>query len=583
MQVQYLIKGGVVVDGTGAPAYRADVRIRDGLIAEIGENLVPAQRERVFDAAGCYVAPGFIESHNHWDGAIWWTPTMDPLPGYGATTSINGNCGFSAAPVSDDPAVRREIVDIFNFFEDIPEQAMLELLPWTWRKWSEYQGTLKERLRLPLNFGSYCGHIALRLAVMGLQAWDRAATDAEIARMCALLDDALGAGAMGMSSNLLDNDKHDRPICSKLADDKEWGALLDVLARYPAATLQVVTDNFMRQDSPQSGARIGGMATARGIRMQWPGIPSLKFQEKLVAPGKALHERFRAEGHEVYTIFNQVSPTSMVNFIRSLVFAQNGNLVWHEVIEAQTEAEKLALLADPDWRDRARHAWDHEQYRHSYLNFPEHLQLRDSETGYGPVGCSLSDYMRQTGINHTSDALAEWLLVNGVESTLLKTSWERDEDILVELMKDPMALGNVTDSGAHGKMFCGAGDNVLLLTKYVRDEGKITIEEAINLLTWRAANFFNLHDRGRILEGKRADVVVFNLDEIDRRPEVKVFDVPDGTGARTYRYTREAAPMRLTLVNGVATFDHGAFTGKFPGEFISPAPDGAPARALAAE
>jgi N-acyl-D-aspartate/D-glutamate deacylase len=581
MQVRYLIKGGTVVDGTGAPAYRADVRIEGGLIAEIAADIAPAQRERVIDATGCYVTPGFIELHNHWDGAIWWTPTMDPLPGYGATTSINGNCGFSAAPISDDPAVRREIVDIFNFFEDIPEEAMLNLLPWTWRRWSEYQATLKSSLRLPLNFASYCGHIPLRLAAMGLDAWDRAASDAEIAHMCDLLEDALSAGALGLSSNLIDNDRRDRPICSKLAEDKEWAALMDVLARHPGATLQVVTDNFMRQDSPQMGERLARLAGPRGIRMQWPGVPQLKFQARLAEKGRALHERFKAEGREFYTIFHYESPTSMMNFVRSLVFAQNGNLVWHEMIEAAGEDEKLAMLADPAWRGRAREAWDN-QYPHSYLNFPESLHLHESETGYGPVGCTLADYMRRAGIDHASDAMAEWLLVNGVESTILKTSWERDEDLVVELMRDPKALGNISDSGAHGKMFCGAGDNVLVLTKYVRDLRRITIEEGVNLLTWRNADFFGLHDRGRLLVGKRADVVVFNLDEIERRPETRAWDVPDGRGARTYRYTRDPAPMRLTLVNGVATFDHGAFTGKFPGDFLRPCPDSGPA-ALAAE
>jgi N-acyl-D-amino-acid deacylase len=572
MKFAYLIKGGTVVDGTGAPAYKADVRIRDGLIAEIASDLAPLPRERVFDADGCHVTPGFVELHNHWDGAIWWSPDMDPLPGYGVTTSINGNCGFSAAPISDDPVIRREIVDIFNFFEDIPEEAMLQLMPWSWRKWSEYQQVLKSSLRLPVNFASYCGHIPLRLATMGLDAWERAATDAEITQMCELLDDALVAGALGLSSNLIDNDKHNRPICSKLADDKEWGALLDVVSRHPGATLQVPTDNFMRKDSPESGERLARLAGPRGIRMQWSGVPQLMFQADLTVKGRELHERFRAEGHEFYTMFHHESPTSMMNFIRSLVFAQNGNPVWHELIETPTEEGKLALLADPAWRDRARDSWDH-QYPHSYLNFPDKMFLHESESGCGPVGCSLAEYMHDSGFNHASDAMAEWLLVNGVESTILKTSWERNAEIIVELLRDPMALGNLSDSGAHGKMFCGAGDNISVLTKYVRDLGRITIEEGINLLTWRSANFFGLHDRGRLLPGMRADLVVFNLDEIERRPEERLWDVPDGHGARTYRYTRKPAPMRFTLVNGVPTFDHGAFTGKFPGEFIGPAPE----------
>jgi len=108
MHVQYLIKGGRIVDGTGAPAYEADVRVRHGRIVEIEAGLEPQPRERAIDARGCYVTPGFIESHNHYDGHMWWVPTMDPLPDYGITTSVNGNCGFSAAPLHSDRAVQNE-------------------------------------------------------------------------------------------------------------------------------------------------------------------------------------------------------------------------------------------------------------------------------------------------------------------------------------------------------------------------------------------------------------------------------------------------------------------------------------------
>jgi N-acyl-D-amino-acid deacylase len=120
-----LIRGGTVVDGTGAPAYRADVRVSGDTITEIGKDLPAKPQERIVDAAGCYVAPGFIESHTHFDGTMWWEPEMDPLPGFGVTTSIMGNCGFSAAPVSKDEAARLEMIKIFSFFEDIPIEPFI--------------------------------------------------------------------------------------------------------------------------------------------------------------------------------------------------------------------------------------------------------------------------------------------------------------------------------------------------------------------------------------------------------------------------------------------------------------------------
>jgi N-acyl-D-amino-acid deacylase len=569
MEVQYLIKGGTVVDGTGAAPFQADVRVRQGLIDSVAPGLAPEGRERVIDATGCYVTPGFIEAHNHWDGGMWWSPNMEPLPAYGVTTSINGNCGFSVAPAPDDPLVREGIVDIFNFFEDIPEQAMLHMVPWDWRTWSEYQASLQRGVKVPVNFASFCGHIPLRLTVMGLEAWERAATSAEIEQMADLLDDALEAGALGLSSNLLDYDKHDRPICSMLADDTEWSALMAVIGRHPGATLQVIVDNFMRMTGPESVERLGRLAGAAGVRMQWLGVPALKFQNKVLGPIEAMHERFKAEERDFWTGYHHVSPTSVVNFERTLVFAQNGNPVWHEVIEAKTEDEKLAMLADPAWRDRARQSWN-DQYPHSYLNFPEHMTLRESETGYGPTGCTLADYMTSSGIDHASDAMAEWVLVNGIGSVIHKKSWELDEAVLLRLLRDPRSVGNLSDSGAHGKLFCGAGDNVLLLTDFVRDRGLLRVEEAVHVMTGKLAAFFRLDDRGVIAPGRVADLAVFNLNEIERRPEEKIWDVPDGQGGRTYRYTRAAAPMRLTLVNGVATFDQGNFTGRFPGRYIGP-------------
>jgi N-acyl-D-amino-acid deacylase len=580
MEVQYLIKGGLIVDGTGAPAYRGDLRVRQGKIVKIGKELPKEGRERVIDASDCYVTPGFIETHNHWDAGMWWAPMMEPLAAYGVTTSVNGNCGFSAAPMHPDPQVRQGMIDIFNYFEDIPDKAQAQMIPWDWRKWSEYKASLERNVKVPVNFAAFCGHIPLRLTVMGLDAWDRAATPAEIAEMAELLEDALAAGAIGLSSNHLDYDKYERPVPSQIADDAEWEALLKVLARHSGATLQIIVDNFMRMTGPASVERLGRLAKAAGVRMQWVGVPALKFQAKVLPQLQALHEQFKAEGLDFWTGYHHVSPTSVINFISTLVFGQNGNPVWQEVINEKDEAKKLAMLADEAWRDRARESWN-KQYAHSYLNDPTAMTLRESETGYGPIGVTLADYMKSAGIDHASDAMAEWVLTNGLHSVIHKKSWELDEDVVLSLLRDPRSVGNISDSGAHGKLFCGAGDNVLLLTDYVRERGLLTIEEAVHVMTGKLANFFGLHDRGVLEEGRQADIAVFNLAEIERRPEEKVWDVPDGEGGRTYRYTRGAAPMRITLCNGVATFDNGAVTGTFPGRYIGPA---APQpRALAAE
>ena len=564
-----LICGGTVIDGTGRSGFRADVRIADGKIAEIGPNLKAAPDESVFDAAGCLVTPGFIESHTHYDGTMWWQPDLDPLPGYGVTTTIMGNCGFSAAPISDDPKVRSEIARIFSFFEDIPEKPFLNELPWDWRTWSDYRRSMERNLKMAANYGAFVCHLALRLTAMGDSAWERAATPAEIAQMVALLEDALEAGAMGLSTNLLDHDWAGRPVPTFKADDAEWIALIETLSRYPGVSMEVALDFVMHMTGAESIRRLAKICNGYKVRVQWAGgVPNLKFQEASVSEAKAMHEAFKAAGKDYWAGYAHVPITSVINIRASLIFAQSDEFVWHEVVEADSDAKKLALLRDPDWRARASDSWDNKALKHSPFGNSEKLILLDSENGIGPVNIKVADMARARGV-HPSDALADWFIANGLDSTIHMTPFDMIDEVTEELLHDPKSVGNISDAPAHGQMFCGGGYNMVLFDDWVK-KGRLTVEEAVHIMTGKLADFFNLTDRGRIAVGKRADIAVFNLDEARMRDIEKVRDVPNGDGGITWRWTRPPAPMRLTLVNGEATFEGGKFTGRFPGEMVSP-------------
>ena len=567
---ELLIRGGKIVDGSGAPAYEADLRIRGTSIAEIDPNLAPAPGERVVDAAGCIVSPGFIESHTHLDGVMWWQPDLAPLPGNGVTSVIGGNCGFALAPAHDDPKVRAEVIKIFSFFEDFPEGPFNSHLPWDWRTWSEYRRSMEENVKTPIHFGAFVGHIALRLAAMGLDAWERPAKPDEIARMAELLEDALAAGAMGLSTNLMDHDGQDRPVPSLHADDAEFEALLAVLARHPGVTLQVVVDSLMRMTAQESTERLARLSDGLPIRMQWAGVPTLQWQRDfgLQAPLAELHERFGAEGRDIWTGYMHVPITTVASIEHSLLFAQSNDYVWHEVVTAETEEAKLALLKDPEWRARARHSWDHEANPISPFPKPQGTVLDNSANEVGPIGVTLGEFAEELGV-HCSDALAEWFVRNGVASTVTMPPWEKDEEMVVRLMRDPRSVGNISDAGAHGQMFCGIGYNLMLFDHYVRD-GLITVEEAVHVQTGKLADHFGLADRGKLAPGKRADVTVFSLDEVEMRPQEKTYDVPDGKGGTTWRWTRAPGPVRLTVANGEVTFDHGRFTDARPGEVLQP-------------
>ncbi|WP_157221114.1 N-acyl-D-amino-acid deacylase family protein [Flavisphingomonas formosensis] len=579
-----LIQGGTVIDGTGAERFAADVRVSGGRIAEVGPNLKAKPGEEVFDATGCFVTPGFIEGHTHYDATMWWQPDLDPLPGVGATTVITGNCGFTAAPLSDDKAAQLEMVKIFSFFEDIPLEPFLKNVPWDWRKWSEYKKSVKEKVHLPLNNAAFVGHIAIRLAAMGLEAWKRPATAEERKVMADMLDEALSAGALGLSTNLLDHDGEDRPIPTLVADDAEFSTLFDVLEKHPHTVFQCIIDvALMRDTGPAQTDRMARLLKGRKIRTQLTGaIPTVAYQNYLLQPMVEKVEAMRAEGMDIWPGYAHVPLTGQLSIYKSLIFAQSNDYVWHEVVLEEDLEKKAQMLADPEWRARARASWDGEVPKHSPQNNPSMLLLTKlgSDNGAGPF-CTLAEYAEQLGV-HRSDAMAEWLLRNGVMSTVRMAPFDMDEKVVVDMIKDSRTLGNITDAGAHLQMLCGGGENLIYLIKYVREQKAISLEQAIHTMSGKIAEHFFLTDIGEIKAGKRADIVVFDLDEIQQHDMEKVYDVTDGKGGITWRYTRKAAPMKLTLVNGEATFRDGAYTGAKPGDFLEPAQADA-AMAVAAE
>jgi N-acyl-D-amino-acid deacylase len=312
------------------------------------------------------------------------------------------------------------------------------------------------------------------------------------------------------------------------------------------------------------------------------GIPTLYFQAGILPEMQKTIDEMRAAGIDVWPGFAHVSPTSVLSITKSLIFAQSNDYVWHEVVLAESYEEKARLLADPDWRARARESWDTQAWDHSPLKNPQELLMIDSENGKGPIGGTLKELADERGV-HRSDAMADWILENGLMSTVHMAPFPKDEELTLALMRDPKTVGNISDAGAHLQMLCGGGENALLLTRYVRDDKMMTIEEAVHVMTGKLAEHFFLNDRGVIAPGKRADITVFNLDEVTYQPFEKAWDVPDGKGGTTWRFTRKAAPMRLTMVNGEPTFENGAYTGAKPGQFLSPAANDDAALAVAAE
>ena len=554
-----LIRGGTVVDGTGADARRADVRVRDGVIAEVAPDLAP-DGEPLVDASGAYVTPGIIDTHTHLDGAMWWNPALDPLPSYGNTSMVFGNCGNSIAPLAG--AQRDEIVDLLCFLEDLPLEAFRREVPWTWEQWPEYADALTGQ-PTTVHVGGYVGHLAVRTYVMGEDAWTRAATSDEVARMVSLLDDGLQAGAMGLSVNHFDKDRALRPVPGYFADDDEYRALFAVVARHRPATVQMITRFNDPEHDVADAERFGRLCRDADVRAQWPGMPMNVRDDARRPVLWDTHHRLQASGSDFWPAvpFKPLAP--FFGFERSIVFQRVP--AWNELVNGPDDA-KLPTLADPAWRARARADWDaRTRSSLSRIDRPHEMLLAISETGAGPLDCSLADYAARRGL-HISDALAEWVLANGIRSIMVGTPEELAENDIVAALREPRTISNINDSGAHLQLFSGAGEHLYLLTHYVRDRQLLGIEEAVHVLTGRTAAFFGLADRGVIAPGRIGDLAVFALDEIELQREERRYDVPHGT----WRFTRPPAGVRATVVAGTPTWLDGSDTGARPGGFLRP-------------
>jgi N-acyl-D-aspartate/D-glutamate deacylase len=416
-----------------------------------------------------------------------------------------------------------------------------------------------------INLEGFVGHVNLRVAVMGETAWSAVATPEQNTQMAALLDEAMRNGALGVSTNLMDNDQHHRPIPSRVADDAEFEALFDVLARYPTAVAQIEARFAEPAHFANDMERMARLAGPRGVRAVWLTMPTSTRSAEYVAMGMDLHRRLRDGGADFWTTFAPKPISIFLNFDKSLFFEWMP--AWHDMMYSPKD-QREAILADSEWRAKARHDMDHHRGPPGYpFERPDVIQLSYSETGAGPVGVSLGQYARDTGL-HPSDAMANWLQANGLGSILSMAGDAIDEPVVQKLVKDPYALSCPNDTGAHLQLFEGGGQSLYLLTHYVRDTKQISLEDAVHSLTGRQTDCFGLSDRGVIAVGRAADINVFALDEIEMHPEEKAYDVPGGS----WRFVRKPAGFRATLVRGTPIFIDGKATGNRPGRAFASRP-----------
>ncbi len=553
-----LISGGIVVDGTGASACVSDIRVRDGHIVEIAPNLSP-QGEEVIAVNGAFVAPGFIDSHTHYDAAIFWDRWCDPMPQHGVTTVVIGNCSLCLAPIRS--ADRDSQTDIFSYVEDVPKNLLDAAIPWRWESYPDYAQALSQ-LELGVHLVSLVGYSQIRLYVMGAAAWERGATPQEIAAMAAELDRALSAGAYGLSFSLFDKDRQGRSVPSCLANDAEMAAMCEVLASHQAI-FQFVPRGDVLDNLLDDIRWVGGFLAPHQVVGFYNIVVHVDSEPERSARILDCLQSVQEQGGRLYGMASPRPFEMAIGFDSTLCLMSVP--AWNELVQA-SRGEKAHLIADPAWRERARH--DAETCASVLFPFAKPEELRIGAVGCDAlkpwIGRSLRDLIVARG-GHASDVLADWLIENDFDTSFIFAIANSRPDDVARLLKSPLTFVSGSDAGAHLQMFCAAGDPTLLLTRYVRERGDLTVEEAVHALSGRQAELLGLHDRGILAPGKAADIVIFDLAELEYGAEYLVEDLPtDGA-----RLTRAPGGFRYTIANGVIVQKNGETTGALPARLLA--------------
>lgn len=553
-----LITGGRVIDGTGAPGVLQDIRIREGRIVEMGQGLAARGEERVIAAEGAVVAPGFIDSHTHFDATIYWDPLCDPMPQHGVTSVVFGNCALSLAPLRAQD--RASQLDVFSFIEDLPLDLLNEAIPWEWESFEDYVRSLGAT-KLGINVCGFVGHSQIRSFVMGDDAWSRAPEASEIERMAELLDGNLTAGALGLSYSLFDKDKSGRAVPSCLAGDEELEALFAVLARH-RATFQFVLPGDTTQAIFERLGWLAGFLERHGVAALYNVVVHVNADPERSARVLAYLEELHSRGIRLYGMATPRAFELQVGFDQSIAFIHAP--AWNELVQAPID-QKRRLVDDPDWRARAQAEID----EGTSVTFPFYRpdMLRIGSVGdaglSGWVGRPLVELADERG-GRLADVVADWLKENDFATTFIFPIANTEAEAVAGIIKSPATIVSGSDAGAHLQLFCAAGDTTLLLTRHVAERGDLTLEAAVHQLTGKQAEVLGIRDRGTLAPGKAGDIVIFRLDELRYGDQFLAHDVPGGRP----RLTRPPGGYRYTIINGVVVQEDGRATGALPARWL---------------
>jgi len=533
-----VIDNARIIDGLGTPAREGGVAVAGGHIAAIGKDL-GAARERV-DALGLVLAPGIVDIHTHYDAQLTWDPFATPSTALGVTTVVIGNCGFTIAPCR--PQHRDVIMRNLTHVEGMSLDAMRAGIQWDFESYPEYLGSIERRGIVP-NVASFVGHSSVRTYVLGEDAAKRAATDAEIAEMRRIVLEAVKAGAIGFATSTLEqhNGEGGIPMPSRLADEKEMLALTGALGEAKRGVFMLTKGMTSTIPWLEKIAGANGRPVMIAAMFVDPGDPTRVFKEL----GEI--EQARTRGRELWA---QVGcfPLGMEFTLRH-PYPLEALMAWRPAMTAPDQARYRQILADPGFRRALIHEMgqpgvpnriSNENWDYLTVMEVKKPSLRSLE------GKTIGELARERK-REPWDVFLDLGLDDDLDTMFDCRLFNTDEKKVSELLRHPCAAIALSDAGAHLSFLCDAGFALHLFGHWVRERGDMTLPQAVRAVTSTVADAYRIKDRGRIVPGAWADLMLFDPSTVARGPKRRVNDLPTGAA----RLDTPAVGLHGVWVNGL--------------------------------
>ena len=564
-----VIRGGTIVDGTGAPAFPGDVAIEGDRIVQVGGKAGPARRE--VEADGRLVTPGWVDVHTHYDGQATWDPVLAPSSWHGATTIVFGNCGVGFAPVRRQH--QQALIDLMEGVEDIPGIVLTEGLKWDWESFPDYLDALA-RLPRTIDIAAQVAHHPLRVYVMGERAIAREqATAEDIEAMAGLTEEALRAGAVGFTTSRSDQHKTlaGELVPGRYAEHEELIAIGKAMGRAGRGTFGMLSDfedeatefRWMRQVAKDSGRPVWFLLTDRSYDPQrW----------------RRLMDAVRAARADNLPLFAQVAgrpvgltlglSTSLNPFGLREAFAALAKLPLPAMLAELRTPERRQLILSQEASPRLLDLLP-PLSRAIATRWDRMYPLGEQPDYEPPPERSIAALAAREGVDPA--AYCYDYLVGGDGGRMVYfpvTNYVHgDLEVVRELIEDPHTILGLSDGGAHCGVICDASLNTTMLAHWVRDRTRgprLPLEFVVQQLTSGTADFYGFRDRGRLQPGLKADVNVIDFDGLHLHSPKMIFDLP--AGGR--RLVQHVDGYDMTICSGTPIFEKGEETGARPGKLV---------------